>query len=135
MCEPPLEDTASSAQQQFTFQKTDVSKWDELLALFKKAMELHGRIDHVYANAGIGPKTDYVSNLQLDDNGDPREPTSLTLDINLKGVINTATLAVHYIRQGAGGGSVVINASSTGLFRFRNVDYGECLGLFTPMCK
>ncbi|KAI3319893.1 putative 15-hydroxyprostaglandin dehydrogenase [Xylariaceae sp. AK1471] len=122
--EPP-EDAVSSSSTQFTFHKTDVSKWNELLGLFKKTMELHGRIDHVYANAGIAPKTDYVSmGIEFDDNGDLKEPTSLVLDINLKGVINTTTLGVHYIRQNANGGSVVVNASITGLIRFRNVDYG-----------
>jgi NAD(P)-dependent dehydrogenase (short-subunit alcohol dehydrogenase family) len=122
--EPP-EDTIDSTQ--FTFCKADVSKWAELLGVFKKTVGLHGRIDHVYANAGIGPKNDYV-NIEVDDDGDPKEPTSSVLDVNLKGVINTATLGVHYIRQNPNKGSVVINASTTGLMRFRGVDYCEfCL--------
>ncbi|KAM5527522.1 short-chain dehydrogenase [Fusarium oxysporum f. sp. phaseoli] len=94
----------------YEFIKTDVTKWEELLSLFNKAKETHGRIDHVFANAGIGPRADYLST-QLDQAGNLMEPSSQNLDINLKGVINTE------------GGSIVITGSATGLQRFRAVDY------------
>lgn len=108
----------------YEFIKTDVTKWEELLALFNKAKETHGRIDHVFANAGIGPRADYLST-QLDQAGNLMEPSSQNLDINLKGVINTSTLAIHHLRQQAEGGSIVITGSATGLQRFRAVDYGK----------
>ncbi|KAK2666992.1 Short-chain dehydrogenase/reductase SDR [Fusarium oxysporum f. sp. vasinfectum] len=101
----------------YEFIKTDVTKWEELLALFNKAKETHGRIDHVFANAGIGPRADYLST-QLDQAGNLMEPSSQNLDINLKGVINTSTLAIHHMRQQAEGGSIVITGSATGLQRF-----------------
>ncbi|KAH7195130.1 hypothetical protein BKA60DRAFT_601396 [Fusarium oxysporum] len=94
----------------YEFIKTDVTKWEELLALFNKAKETHGRIDHVFANAGIGPRADYLST-QLDQAGNLMEPSSQNLDINLKGQ--------------AEGGSIVITGSATGLQRFRAVDYGK----------
>ncbi|CAJ0550869.1 Ff.00g107990.m01.CDS01 [Fusarium sp. VM40] len=106
----------------FTFVKTDVSVWADLLALFKKAKEVHGRIDHVFANAGIGPRTDYLST-EVDENGDLKEPSHLLMDISLKGVINTCTLAISYLRQQPEGGSIVISGSTTGLQRVRAVDY------------
>ncbi|KAM0548047.1 hypothetical protein ACHAPJ_010105 [Fusarium lateritium] len=106
----------------FTFINTDVTSWADLLALFKKAKETYGRIDHVFANAGIGPRTDYLST-QTDDNGDLIEPSHQLLDISLKGVINTCTLAIHYLRQQPEGGSIVISGSTTGLQRVRAVDY------------
>ncbi|TGJ81273.1 hypothetical protein E0Z10_g7496 [Xylaria hypoxylon] len=118
----PAEGTVSSTQ--FVFHNANVAKWQDLVGVFKKAMELHDRVDHVFANAGVSPATDYVSGIELDDNGDPKEPTSLVLDVNLKGAINAATLAVHYIRQNPIGGSIVINSSVMGLQRFRAVDYG-----------
>lgn len=121
----PAEGTVTSAH--FTFHSANVAEWQDLVKVFKAALELHGRVDHVFANAGIGPKTNYVSGIELDDNGDPKEPTSAVLDVNLKGAINTAALGVHYIRQNPSSGSVVINASSSGLQRFRGVDYGGCL--------
>ncbi|KAF5255809.1 hypothetical protein FOXYS1_13754 [Fusarium oxysporum] len=106
----------------YEFIKTDVTKWEDLLVLFNKAKEIHGRIDHVFANAGIGPRADYLST-QLDQAGNLMEPSSQNLDINLKGVINTSTLAIHHLRQQVEGGSIVITGSATGLQRFRAVDY------------
>ena len=106
------------------FIKTDVTRWEELLALFNKTKELYGCIDHVFANAGIGPRADYLSS-QLDQNGNLMEPSSQNLDTNLKGVINTSTLAIHHMRQQKDGGSIVITGSATGLQRFRAVDYGK----------
>ncbi|TRX90532.1 hypothetical protein FHL15_008505 [Xylaria flabelliformis] len=119
--EPAESDVSSSAQ--FSFHRANITEWQDLVGLFKKAVELHGRVDHVFANAGMRPMVDYVSDIELDDNGDPKEPTSIVLDVNLKGTVNTATLAVHYIRQNPSGGSVVVNCSVTGFQRFRSVDY------------
>jgi NAD(P)-dependent dehydrogenase (short-subunit alcohol dehydrogenase family) len=109
----------------FTFVQTDVAVWSELVALFKKAKEVHGRIDSVFINAGVGPQANYLST-EVDENGDPKEPTHVLFDIGLKGAINTATLAIFYIRQQPEGGDIVINSSSTGLQRVRAVDYCKC---------
>ena len=35
-----------------TFLNVDVRDWNSQSALFKRAIEVHGRIDHVFANAG-----------------------------------------------------------------------------------
>ncbi|KAI0453918.1 short chain dehydrogenase [Xylaria acuta] len=118
----PAEGAVSSSAQ-FSFHPANITEWQGQVGLFKKAIELHGRVDHVFANAGMRPVTDYVSGIELDDNGDPKQPTGIVLDVNLKGTINTTTLAVHYIRQNPNGGSIVVNCSTTGLQRFRCVDY------------
>lgn len=115
---------AASADKNVTFIKTDVSKWADLLALFKKTKEIHGRIDHVFANAGLGPRADYFST-EVDENGDLKEPTYDLLDVSLKGVMNTTTLAIYYFRQQPEGGSVVINGSVMGIQRCRAADYGK----------
>ncbi|EED21069.1 hydroxyacyl dehydrogenase, putative [Talaromyces stipitatus ATCC 10500] len=104
------------------FVQTNVTVWTDLSNLFKKAKEHFGRIDHVYANAGIGPRANYLA-LETDANGELKEPTFETLDVNLKSVMNTATLAVHYIKQQPEGGSVVLMGSSTGLQPLRAPDY------------
>ena len=36
-----------------TYQQTDVRDWKSQTALFKKAVEVYGQVDHVYANAGL----------------------------------------------------------------------------------
>ncbi|RYP68523.1 hypothetical protein DL771_006600 [Monosporascus sp. 5C6A] len=117
--QPPTEPVDSPL---FTFVETNVKIWAELVVLFKKTKELHGRIDHVFANAGIGPRANYLAT-DVDEKGDLKEPTHELLDVSLKGVINTVTLAIYYMRQQPGGGSIVINGSSTGMQRLRAVDY------------
>ncbi|KAK9419725.1 hypothetical protein SUNI508_07211 [Seiridium unicorne] len=116
--QPPTESPAGS----LTFVQTNVAVWSDLVALFKKAKEVHGRIDSVFANAGVGPRADYLST-EVDENGDLKEPTHSLFDVSLKGVINTATLAIFYLRQQPEGGNIVINGSSTGIQRMRAVDY------------
>ncbi|KAM5342203.1 hypothetical protein ACJ41O_015234 [Fusarium nematophilum] len=115
---PPVQEPSGS----FTFVKTNVAVWADLVALFKKTKEVYGRIDHVFANAGVGPRTDYLST-EVDENGDLKEPSTFLLDISLKGVMDTATLAIYYLRQQPEGGSIVINCSTTSLQRLRAVDY------------
>ncbi|KAI1330167.1 short chain dehydrogenase [Xylariaceae sp. FL0255] len=117
----PVADSVPAAPA-FTFAKTDVTKWGELVALFRGTKQVHGRIDHVHANAGIPPRAKYVD-LELDDNGDPKEPTSIVIDINLTSVMNTVALAGHYLRQEPDGGSVVITTSVFGLQRVARPDY------------
>ncbi|KAF9880072.1 hypothetical protein CkaCkLH20_02026 [Colletotrichum karsti] len=116
--QPPAQQPEGS----YTFVKTNVTVWAEQIALFKKAKEIHGRVDHVFANAGLGPQANYLST-EVDENGDLKEPTHALLDVSLTGVMHTATIAIYYMRQQAEGGSIVINGSTTGLQRLRAVDY------------
>ena len=107
----------------FSFVKTDVTKWTDLLALFKRAQEAHGRIDHVFSNAGITGRADYLVET-LDANGELEEPSNLTYDINLRGMINTSYLGLNYMRkQDPPCGSVVCTASASSFQRFRVCDY------------
>lgn len=106
----------------FTFVQTDVRSWADINKLFKAAKDKHGRIDYVFANAGIGPRADYL-NLAIDESGEPVEPNKDTLDINFSSVVNTVTLGAHYMKGQAEGGSIVIMGSSTGLHGVRAVDY------------
>jgi NAD(P)-dependent dehydrogenase (short-subunit alcohol dehydrogenase family) len=113
---------APPATGDFLFVETDVRSWPDLTRLFKAAKDQHGRIDYVFANAGIGPRANYLA-LEVDEKGDLIEPNRDTLDINLNSVINTATLAVHYLKEQAEGGSVVLMGSSTSLHPVRAADY------------
>jgi NAD(P)-dependent dehydrogenase (short-subunit alcohol dehydrogenase family) len=45
------------------------------------------------------------------------------LDVNLSSVVNTATLAMHYMKTQSSGGSIVLMGSSTGLHPVRAIDY------------
>lgn len=116
---PPGAEKESPA---FLFVQTNVKSWTDLVALFKKAKETHGRIDYVFANAGIGPRANYLA-LEIDESGELKEPTAEVLDINLKSVVNTACLAVHYLKQQPEGGAIVLMGSSTSLQPVRAPDY------------
>jgi NAD(P)-dependent dehydrogenase (short-subunit alcohol dehydrogenase family) len=118
----------------FLFVQTDVRSWANLAKLFKAAKDKHGRVDYVFANAGIGPRADYL-NLDVDENGDLQEPNKDTLDINFSSVVNTVTLGAHYLKGQAEGGSIVIMGSSTGLHPMRAVDYCERTSTFCTRGK
>lgn len=108
--------------QNLTFTRLDVTSWTDLSSLFKLAKSKYDRIDHVFANAGISGRTTYLDE-KLDENGELLEPTHLVLDINLKAVINTCALAIHYLRRQEQGGSIVLTASASSFQRFRAADY------------
>lgn len=112
----PIEDS------NLIFRKTDVTSWTELSALFQTADQLYGKINHVFANAGISNRTTFLED-KVDENGMPCEPNLQVLDINLKAVIYTTTLAVHYLKKQPEGGSIVMTASASSYQRFRAVDY------------
>ncbi|EXK80501.1 hypothetical protein FOQG_14995 [Fusarium oxysporum f. sp. raphani 54005] len=95
----------------YTFIRTDVAIWKELLLLFRTTKRIHGHIDHVFVNAGVGPRTDYLST-QIDENGDAVEPSSQLFDVSLKGAVNTSALAIFYLRQQEDGGSIVITGAA-----------------------
>ncbi|KAK5133168.1 hypothetical protein LTR08_008104 [Meristemomyces frigidus] len=114
---PPLE------HDNLAFVKTDVTHWADLKALFARAKDLHGRIDHVFANAGISGRADYLEDA-LDAAGELLEPATQTFDVNLRGMVNTTYLGMHYMRhQRLPGGSVVLTASASSFQRFRVADY------------
>ncbi|TDZ24508.1 Short-chain dehydrogenase/reductase ATR7 [Colletotrichum orbiculare MAFF 240422] len=113
---------AHQPEESYTYVRTDVASWADQIALFKKVKQIHNRIDHVFANAGLGPQTDYLST-EVDENGDLKEPSHALLDVSQKGVMHTATIAIFHMRQQAEGGSIVINGSTTGLQRLRALDY------------
>lgn len=106
-----------------TFVKTDVTSWTSLKILFKTAVTKHSRIDHVFANAGISGRANYLES-NYDASGDLQEPTSLVYDINLKGMINTAYLGLHYFqKQEPACGSIVCTASGSSFQQFAVWDY------------
>ena len=90
------------------YQKTDASDWNDLLALFKKAIEIFGRIDIVVPNAGI-VDTDIK---HVGDDGDPVKPEFAALKVNLIGQMYTVKLAIHYMRKQQPQGGVIISTVS-----------------------
>lgn len=95
-----------------TFHKVDVGSWDSLSSSFDAVFKARGRLDFVFANAGIMEKGKFFE--KHDYSYPPPEPEELSIDVNLKGVIKTSYLAQHYFRANANGSKdcVLIMTSS-----------------------
>lgn len=98
------------------FHQVDVTSWESLSEAFKNAFSQAGRLDFVFANAGIVERDNFYDTPDSDDI--PPEPKQTTLDVNLNSVINQSYLALHYFRRSphkGKGASLVMTASVGGL--------------------
>lgn len=91
----------------------DVSKNEDVKGYTEKAIDLFGRIDVLFLNAGIEgdvtPLTDY-----------PEDLFDKVLDVNVKGVWLGMKHAFPYMREN-GGGSIIITSSVAGIEGTANV--------------
>lgn len=105
-----------------TFIHTDISSWDQQVAMFAQAYAWGGqRLDFCALNAGISDSDDIFESLSRDANDPPKKPDLKTWDVNLTGTYYGVKLAAHYMTLPSAakpysGGKVVITASGTGLF-------------------
>lgn len=100
------------------FDKVDVTSWPSLSSPFDAAFkEEEGRLDFVFANAGILEKGNFYEKHDV-NHGPPPEPKDMPIEINLKDVIATSYLAQHYFRanrNGAKDAVLVVTFSIVGL--------------------
>ena len=89
----------------------DVSQPADMRQAIEQIVETWGRLDIVFANAGINGVWAPLEELEP-------EEWDRTLDINLKGTFLTVKYAVPYLKQQ--GGSVIITASVNGTRIFSN---------------
>jgi NAD(P)-dependent dehydrogenase (short-subunit alcohol dehydrogenase family) len=75
----------------------DVSDWNSQAKAFSQAVHLFERIDYVYAIAGIGERR-WVDNDPTKKEGF-EAPDLSVLDVDLRGVLYTASLAVQQFRR------------------------------------
>jgi NAD(P)-dependent dehydrogenase (short-subunit alcohol dehydrogenase family) len=99
----PLAQAAASLGERAIAVQADVSSPDDQAALFAAIGEAHGRLDIVFANAGVGEKA-YLGQI-------PVEQIDRLFDINVKGVILTVQGALPLL---ASGGSIILNAGIIG---------------------
>lgn len=78
-----------------SFEQCDVSSWENQAAVFEKIYKQHGRIDIVFANAGITEKGSLMPS-EVDFDG-PIKPELSTLNVNLIGCIYSKFIAGLYI--------------------------------------
>ncbi|OAP62022.1 hypothetical protein AYL99_04225 [Fonsecaea erecta] len=116
--QPPPDELGSRV----LYVKTDVASWKDLVNLFQTAIDRYGRMDVVFANAGVADSIDYV-NLKEHEK-QLLEPSRRPIEINLFGCQNTVALAVHHMqRQLPPGGSIVMNSSGAGYVGVTSASY------------
>jgi len=89
----------------------DVAQPDQMQAAVKQTGDQWGRIDIVFANAGINGKWAPIEEITPED-------WDTTLDINLKGTFLTIKYAVPYLKKQ--GGAIIVTASVNGTRMFSN---------------
>lgn len=102
-----------------TFHKTDVNDYGELGATFKTVfVSSGGRLDFVFANAGVIERKNFYTP-HPDGTDPPPAFEQLAIDVNLRSMISTSYLALHYFRQSpekGKGTSLVMTSSCGGLY-------------------
>ncbi|KAL2871263.1 short chain dehydrogenase/reductase [Aspergillus lucknowensis] len=78
-----------------SFIECNVASWPSQAAAFEKVFNQHGRIDIVFANAGIFEKEPIYGV----DVAELKEPNLAVVDVNINGVIHSINLAVHYMAK------------------------------------
>ncbi|EXJ62992.1 hypothetical protein A1O7_03436 [Cladophialophora yegresii CBS 114405] len=102
---------------QVHFIKGNTAKYEELGAAFAETRKNWGSIDFVFANAGIGERSKFYEPKEELAEGFPAKPSTLTLEVNLLGVVYTAYLAMHFFRKNATkGGKLVMTSSASALY-------------------
>jgi NAD(P)-dependent dehydrogenase (short-subunit alcohol dehydrogenase family) len=89
----------------------DISKPDEMQSAIEKLIQKWGRLDIVFANAGINGVWAPLDELTPED-------WDQTLDVNLKGTFLTLKYSLPYLKTQ--GGSVIVTSSVNGTRMFSN---------------
>lgn len=103
------------------YHQCDVINYQELATVFQTVFRKHGRLDHVFANAGISDMGNSLAKKdppQTEDEGIPPEPNAKPIDVNFTSVLYTSHLALHYFRlspEAGKGASLVFNGSVAAL--------------------
>ncbi|GAA98000.1 uncharacterized protein L969DRAFT_16206 [Mixia osmundae IAM 14324] len=91
----------------------NVTSWQSQVDLFKLAERTYGKVDIVFANAGVTEKLHPgFEDDVIGADGELTKPDLRTLDINLIGVLYTVKLAVYHLRKHRDAGRAIILLSS-----------------------
>lgn len=103
--EDRLKKLASEIGENAAYLKSDVADADDMAALVKLAKEKFGKVDAVFANAGIMPAGN-MSQLKVND-------WNAMVEINIKGVLNTmAAVLPEFTAQKSG--HIIVTSSRAG---------------------
>ncbi|PVH73222.1 NAD(P)-binding protein [Cadophora sp. DSE1049] len=89
---------AEELKEHVLFQKTDVTKWEDVLSLFEAAHQRFGTIHAVLSNAGINSEN--LLDTEIDkETGALLPPNLKSLDVNLVGTLYMVKVALHYFEK------------------------------------
>jgi NAD(P)-dependent dehydrogenase (short-subunit alcohol dehydrogenase family) len=91
-----------------TYVHCDVTVESDVEAAINAATDRFGRLDAVFANAGISGSTASITELSMDD-------FDTVIAINLRGVVATVKHAARVLRSQGTGGAIVMTSSCAGL--------------------
>ena len=121
-------DTIAATGGEAIYHQTDVTKGDQVKALVHAALSAYGKLDIVFANAGINPSR--TSILETSE-----ENWHKTLDTNLTGVFLVCKYGLPALIEN-GGGSIVVTSSIVGMTGVRNrIPYGASKGGLNQLVK
>ena len=110
-------DEVEKSSTSITSHKADVTDYDQLASVFQKVFESSPRhsVDFVFANAGVIESQDFY---KIQKSNPPPPPDLRSVDVDLKGLIQTCYLAQHYFRQSEhkGKGANLVLTASCGAF-------------------
>ena len=94
--------------------RADVQSWSSMLTLFQTTWTACRQIDIVVANAGLQSTSFWRDD--LDEYGNLKEPDWNVIDTNLKGIMSTVKLALHYFDKNPspGGKCVIVGSPEIG---------------------
>nr|WP_182501546.1 SDR family NAD(P)-dependent oxidoreductase [Peribacillus huizhouensis] len=94
--------------------KTDVSQPEQVELAFKEVLDNWGKINIVFANAGINGVKAPIENITPEDWDE-------TIQTNLRGTFLTVKYAIPYLKEN--GGSIIITSSINGNRTFKNFGF------------
>jgi NAD(P)-dependent dehydrogenase (short-subunit alcohol dehydrogenase family) len=89
----------ADAEERVHFVHCDTSNYANQLHLFQTAYNLYKRIDIVIANAAIVNHKDPFTAAHESDEAILSAPSLAEIDVNLKGLLYTTRLGLHYLRK------------------------------------
>lgn len=92
----------------------DIAKTDMVEAGMRKVADTFGKIDIVFANAGINGSMAPIESMAIED-------WDMTMNINLRGTFATVKYAIPFLKKN--GGSIIITSSVNGNRIFSNVGF------------
>ncbi|OJJ38269.1 hypothetical protein ASPWEDRAFT_57053 [Aspergillus wentii DTO 134E9] len=110
-----------------SFKPCNVASWESQAEAFESVFAEQGRVDVVFANAGITEKGRLLPTAEERVGGKPSKPDLKTLDVNLVGVLYSIKLGIHYISKNTpqaplsgppSKGSIICTSSNAGHYAF-----------------